>query len=58
MVGVSRVLRGETITCVVGDSDMTEEQEKTLRHKYVERALEILATDVESPTIFTLEGTE
>jgi hypothetical protein len=57
MVGVSRVLRGETITCVLGNSDLPEEQEKALRRKYVKRALEILETDIDSPTVFTLEGT-
>jgi hypothetical protein len=57
MVGVSRVLRGETITCLIGNPDLTEEQEKVLRREYVQRALEILETGVDSPTVFTLEGT-
>lgn len=57
MVGVSRVLRGETITCLVGNPDLTEVQEKELRRGYVKRALEILETEVDSPTVFTLEGT-
>jgi glycine/betaine/sarcosine/D-proline reductase family selenoprotein B len=57
MVGANRILRGQSITCVVGNSILTREQEKVLRRKYVLRALEILQTNVESPTIFTLEGT-
>jgi glycine/betaine/sarcosine/D-proline reductase family selenoprotein B len=57
MVGANRILRGQSITCVVGNSVLTREQEKVLRRKYVLRALEILQADVESPTIFTLEGT-
>jgi hypothetical protein len=58
MVGVNRILRGQSITCVIGNSVLTKEQEKVLRRKYVLRALEILQTDVTYPTIFTLEGTE
>jgi hypothetical protein len=58
MVGVNRILRGQSITCVVGNSVLTMEQEKSLRRKYVLRALEILQTHVDAPTIFTLEGTE
>lgn len=58
MVGVNRVLRGQTITCVVGNSVLTKEQEKELRRKYVLRALEILQTDDVGPQkLFTLEGT-
>lgn len=58
MVGVNRILRGQSITCVVGNSVLTQEQEKALRRKYVLRALEVLQTEVEAPTIFTLEGTQ
>jgi hypothetical protein len=43
---------------VVGNSVLTKEQEKSLRRKYVLRAIEILQTDVEKATIFTLEGTQ
>lgn len=58
MVGVNRILQGQSITCVVGNSVLTKEQEKALRRKYVLRALEVLQTDVDAPTIFTLEGTQ
>jgi len=54
MVGVNRVLRGQTITCVVGNSVLTKEQEDDLRKKYVLRSLELLQKDVDGPTIFTL----
>ncbi len=56
MVGVNRVLQGQSITCVVGNSVLTKEQEKALRRKYVLKALEVLQTHVDAPTIFTLEG--
>ena len=58
MVGVNRILQGQSVTCVVGNSVLTKEQEKGLRRKYVLRALEILQTEVNRPTIFTLEGTQ
>jgi hypothetical protein len=58
MVGVNRILQGQSITCVVGNSVLTKEQEKVLRRKYILRALEILQMDVNRPTIFTLEGTQ
>ena len=56
MVGVNRVLSGQSVTCVVGKSVLTREQEKSLRRKYVLRALEILQMDLEGPELFTLEG--
>lgn len=55
MVGVNRVLRGQTITCVVGNSVLTREQEDDLRRKYVLRSLELLQKDVDGPTLFTLD---
>jgi hypothetical protein len=58
MVGVNRILQGQSVTCVVGNSVLTREQEKALRRKYVLRALEILQTETTEPTIFTLEGTQ
>jgi hypothetical protein len=58
MVGVNRILQGQSVTCVVGNSVLTKEQEKALRRKYVLRALEILQTEITGPTIFTLEGTQ
>ena len=55
MVGVSRILTGESVTCIVGNPTLTKEQEKALRRKYVLRALELLQTRVDGPTIYTLE---
>jgi hypothetical protein len=58
MVGVNRILQGQSVTCVVGNSVLTRDQEKVLRRKYAMRALEVLQTKVTGPTIFTLEGTQ
>lgn len=41
-VGASRILRGFSITCPVGNPDLSEKDEKNIRCRYAERALEIL----------------
>lgn len=58
MVGVSRILRGTAITNPYGDDSLPPEHEKDLRRRYIRRAVELLGTDVEKTTIFTLEGVE
>jgi hypothetical protein len=58
MVGINRALRGQTITNLLGDSNLPPEKEKELRRKYVLRALEILSTDVQKPQMFSLDGVE
>ena len=42
-VGASRILRGFAITCPVGNPTLGEADEKRLRRRYVEKALEMLA---------------
>jgi betaine reductase len=49
MVGVNRILRGQTVPCVVGNSALNKEQEKALRRKIIERALEILQMEAPGP---------
>ena len=56
MVGVNRILQGQTVPCPVGNSVLTPEQEKGLRRKYVLRALELFQKEVDGPTVFLLEG--
>lgn len=58
MVGVSRILRGTNITNPYGDADQAPEREKELRRRYINRALEVMATDVQETTVFTLEGVD
>jgi betaine reductase len=59
MVGVNRILRGQTVPCVVGNSALNIKQEKALRRKIVLRAIELLRMEAPGPkTVFTLEGTE
>ena len=57
MVGVTRILRGQSVTCVLGNPELKKEDEATLRRKYVLRALEIFKMDIEGNCVFTLEGT-
>lgn len=41
-VGSSRILRGFAITCPVGNPNLTAEDEKVSRRRYVEKALDML----------------
>jgi glycine/betaine/sarcosine/D-proline reductase family selenoprotein B len=58
MIGVTRVLRGESVANLLGNIAISPVQEKLLRRKYVLRALEILRMDLKEKQVFTLEGTE
>jgi betaine reductase len=55
MLGVNRIVQGRAVPNPVGDPSLTPEKEKELRRKYLLRALELLQTDVEGPTVVTLE---
>ncbi len=54
MVGANRILRGTNITYVIGDKDLSKEEERELNLKYLEKALEILQTPIKEQTIFVL----
>jgi len=56
MIGVTRVLRGASVTNVLGNEHLSAEEEKNLIHRYAARALEILQTELEQKQIFTLSG--
>ena len=56
MIGVSRILRGLSVTNLLGDEELTVEQERALRRKYVLRALEILRMDIKQGKVFNLHG--
>jgi len=55
MIGVTRVLRGLSVTNVLGNEKLPKEKEYLLRKKYVLRALEILQMELKSKKIFVLE---
>lgn len=54
MMGANRVLRGVAITNPVGDPELSGDQERALRRRIVERALEMLETDVDPLTVWEL----
>jgi glycine reductase complex component B subunit gamma len=54
MVGTNRILRGVAITHPTGDPSLATGDELALRRRIVERALEMLATDVGPGTIWEL----
>jgi len=58
MIGVTRVLRGESGANLLGNIEISSVQEKLLRRRYVLRALEILRMELKEKQVFTLEGTE
>jgi glycine/betaine/sarcosine/D-proline reductase family selenoprotein B len=55
MVGANRILRGVAITNPFGAPDQGNESEKALRRRIVERAFEMLETEVAPTTIWDVE---
>ena len=58
MIGVTRILRGQSVPNVLGDSQLQKNRENLLRKKYIFRALEILQMDMKDKKIFSLDGAE
>jgi glycine reductase len=54
MVGTNRILRGVSITHPTGDPSLSAGDERALRRRIVERALEMLSTDVGPTTVWEL----
>lgn len=52
MVGANRILRGVSITHPTGDPSLAIGDEHAFRRRIVERALEMLATEVEPTTVW------
>jgi glycine reductase len=57
MVGANRIVPAAGIIHPLGNAELSAEEEKTLRRRIVERALEALRTEVVRPTVFTGEAT-
>ena len=51
-VGANRIVAGTKISHPCGDPGLSEKDDRELRGKIVEKALESVQTDVDSPTIF------
>jgi hypothetical protein len=59
LAGVSRVLRGESVTNLLGNERLSGDEEKNLILRYTLRALQILRMELERKKVFTLsEGGE
>jgi glycine reductase len=56
MVGANRIVPAAGIIHPLGNAELSAEEEKTLRRRIVERALEALRTEVFRPTVFTGEA--
>jgi glycine reductase len=55
MVGANRIVQAAGIIHPLGNADMGPEEEKALRRRIVEQALQALRTEVAKPTVFTRE---
>ena len=53
MVGANRIVPAAGIIHPLGNAELSAEEEKALRRRIVEQALQALATDVAQPTVFT-----
>ena len=49
-MGSNRIVRGKAITSVVGDPDLSPDEERRFRKRLVLQALEALGTAVEEPS--------
>jgi glycine reductase len=56
MVGANRIVPAAGIIHPLGNSELSPEDEKALRRRIVEQALQALRTEVAKPTVFTNMG--
>jgi len=52
MVGANRIVPAAGIIHPLGNTELSAEDEKALRRRIVERALQALRTEVAQPTVF------
>jgi glycine reductase len=52
MVGANRIVQAAGIIHPMGNTELSAEDEKALRRRIVERALQALKTEVAQPTVF------
>lgn len=55
MLGANRILRGRAITNPAGDPLLAPAEERALRRRIVERAIEMLEAQVEPLTVWEIE---
>jgi glycine reductase len=52
MVGANRIVQAAGIIHPMGNTELSADDEKALRRRIVERALQALKTEVAQPTVF------
>jgi glycine reductase len=55
MVGANRIVPAAGIIHPLGNAELSPDDEKALRRRIVERALQVLRTEVSRPTVFAAE---
>ena len=55
MVGANRIVPAAGIIHPLGNAELSAEDEKALRRRIVEKALQALRTEVAKPTVFSAE---
>jgi glycine reductase len=55
MVGANRIVPAAGIIHPLGNTELSADDEKALRRRIVEKALQALTTEVVRPTVFTGE---
>jgi glycine reductase len=55
MVGANRIVPAAGIIHPLGNTELSADDEKALRRRIVEKALQALKTEVVQPTVFTGE---
>lgn len=55
MVGANRVVSAAGIIHPLGNAELSPDEEKALRRRIVEKALQALKTEVAQPTVFANE---
>jgi hypothetical protein len=56
VMGVTRVLRGQSVTNLLGNECLSREEEMKLIGRHALRSLEILQTELDHKQMFTLTG--
>jgi glycine reductase len=51
-IGPNRIIPGRAITHPLGDPTLSRDEERALRRRLVQRALDALQTDIQAQTVF------
>lgn len=54
-IGANRIVRGKAVPNPFGNPDLTMDEERALRRRIIERALEALGSAVAQPTVFEVK---